>query len=163
GTGNVGVTPISGGFAIDLRGTLYLTNAVHFTATGSGGATVTPTFDASTIKLASAWAVEPQAPAALEIGLFADGPRPGLQVTVYSHADPSVVVFENNGGTAVNEGDTTGDSIQVRLSSQPTGSTASVGLGDNGAGLVVYSLTPGGAPITSLNFTQAAGPNSWDT
>src|SRR5262249_61485366 len=137
--------PITGGFAIDLPGTLYLTNAVHFTATGSGGATVTPTLDASTIKLASAWAVEPQAPAAFEIGLFADVRVPDVKVTVYSQADPSVVVFENNGGTAVNEGDTTGDSIQVRLSSQPTGSTASVGLGGNGPGLVGYNLNPGGA------------------
>ena len=155
GVGNVDVTGGSGNFAIALRGTLYLTNDVQFTASGTGGTTATPTIDPSTIKLASAWAVEPQAPAAFEVGLFADVRVPDMKVTVYSHASPSVVVFQTDGGTAVTQGGTT-DTIKVRLSSQPTTSMVTVNLGDNGAGLLSFSSP-------TLTFTVAAGPTSWDT
>ena len=160
GNGTVSQTGASD-FTIALRGALYLTFAVQFTV--SGGATVV--IDPTTIKLAKAWSVEPQAPASFEVGLFGDVHVPDVKVTVYSNATPSVVVFESDGSTAVTQGNpsvtTNDDTIRVRLSSAPASGSATVSLGDNGAGLISYSLTPGGPSITSLNFTSA--PGSWDT
>ena len=165
GAGNVDVTLDGSGYHIALRGTLYLTDAVHFTLNGgslTGGGATSATINASSIKLGSAWSVEPQAPAGFEVGLFSDVRVPDVKVTVYAKTTSSVVVFESDGSTAVTQGDTSivtnDDSIQVRLSSQPSG-PVSVNLGDDGAGLITYSLTPGGAPITSLPFTTG----NWDT
>ena len=121
GAGNVTVTHDGTGYHIALRGTLYLTDGVHFTVTSStlgGGGGTTIGIDGSSVKLASAWSVEPQPPAVFEVGLFSDVHVPDVKVKVYSKATPSVVVFESDGSTAVDQG-VSSDAIQVRLSSQP--------------------------------------------
>ena len=134
---------------------------MHFTINGAGltgGGSATSAIDASSVKLASAWSVEPQPPAVFEVGLYSDVHVPDVKVKVYSQATPSVVVFESDGSTAVDQG-VSSDAIQVRLSSQPTG-PETVNLGDNGAGLIFYSLNPdGSSPVTSLSF----GTSTWNT
>ena len=105
GAGNVSVTLDGSGYHIALRGTLYLTNDVHFTVNGAGltGGSATSAIDASSVKLASAWSVEPQPPAVFEVGLYSDVHVPDVKVKVYSQATPSVVVFESDGSTAVDQ------------------------------------------------------------
>ena len=167
GAQNVKITPTATGFDIELLGTLYLTNSAQFAM--NDGSSDTASIDDATLKLASAWAVEPQPTAIFEIGVFGDVHVPDVKVKVYSSRTPSIVVFEDGGSTSVTQaGQTPAASndalIHVRLSSDPgAGHTVHVSLGDNGEGLIFYSTTAGGTPISSaLTFT--GGPSgTWKT
>jgi len=168
GAKNVHVTPTSNGFDIELLGTLYLSYSQSFTL-DDGSSLDKATIDDATLKLANAWAVEPQSTAVFEIGRFGDVHVPDVKVRVYSERTPSIVVYEPGGSTSVTEAGQSPTAsndaqIRVRLSADPgEGNTVSVSLGDNGAGLISYSLTAGGPAITGpLTFTGGAG-GTWQT
>ncbi|MDX6471351.1 MAG: large repetitive protein, partial [Gaiellaceae bacterium] len=163
GNGNGVVTGSGSDFTIELRGTLYLSNDAHFTATGA-----TVAYDANSIKLSSPWTAEPQSPASFQISLFSGVKVPGVKVKVFSGQHPQVVVDESHGSTDVAQGDpavaTNVDTIGVRLSAAPTGAGGvDVVLGDHNQNLVTYWV--GGVQVDALHplhFSAAdSGVGSW--
>ena len=158
GAQNVHVTATVKGFDIELLGTLYLTSSAQFAI--NDGSADKATIDDGSLKLASAWAVEPQPTAIFEIGVFGDVHVPDVKVKVYSSRTPAIVVFEDGGSTSVTQAGQTPAAandalIHVRISSDPgDGNTVHVSLGDNNEGLIFYSTSAGGTPISSsLEFT----------
>ena len=157
GAGNAQAVDLGGGnYRIELLGTLYLTNAVQFSATGSA----TISIDQNTIKLASPWAAEPQHGAGFEVQNYSAVKLPSIKVTVYSQATPTIVVFEPAGGTAVTQGGSSAP-VQVRLSSKPLPALLdglgnyTVTISDNGSGLLSLN---GVRDTKTLTFTAS----NWD-
>ena len=149
GAGMVVVTKNGDTYTIELRGKLYLSYGTQFEATDLTGAeTTSRAIDDSSVKLNSAWSVEP-APnkATFEVALFSDVHVPNVKVRIFSHAHSAVVVDESEGNTNVAEctlsagcdptaaGTNNNDTIRVRLSADPNGSV-DVTLGDHAAGLI---------------------------
>ena len=97
--------------------------------------------------------------AAFEVSLFGGVKVPAVRVAVYPSTVNLVVVAESDGSTQVSQGDmsitSNDDTIEVRLSAAPTSGPVTVYLGDHGAGLITYSLSANGAPITSLVFNSS--------
>ena len=125
----VKVTPTATGFDIELLGTLSLSNSSQFSIS-DGSSLDKATIDDSTLKLASAWSVEPQSTAIFEIGRFGDVHVPDVKVKVYSSRSPSIVVFEDGAGTSVTQAGQTPPAaddalIHVRLSADPGSATPS--------------------------------------
>ena len=101
--------------------------------------------------------------AAFEVSLFGGVKVPAVRVAVYPSTINLVVVAESDGSTSVSQGDmsitSNDDTIEVRLSAAPASGPVTVNLGDHGAGLITYSLSANGAPITSLVFNSS----NWNT
>src|SRR5207302_534081 len=94
GVGMVVVTKNGDTYTIELRGKLYLSYGTQFQATDLTGAeTTSRAIDDSSVKVNSAWSVEP-APnkATFEVALFSDVHVPNVKVRIFSHAHSAVVV-----------------------------------------------------------------------
>jgi Ca2+-binding RTX toxin-like protein len=171
GDNTVDVTSASGGYDVALRGTLFLSDAAHLVVNNvslNGGAP-SADIDGYTIKVNSAWSVEPKTGAQFEVSLYGGVKVPAVQVAVYSAQKALVVVAETDGSTSVNQDGASPtadevDHIAVRLSQKPVAPYADteVKLGDHNAGLVAYYV--GGVQVTSLHFTELGGGGTykWD-
>ena len=172
GDNMVDVTAVAGGFDVALRGTLVLSDAAHLVLNSSltGGGAASALIDGSTIKLNSAWSVEPRPGAAFEVSLYSGVKVPAVRVAVFPQTTNLVVVAETDGSTNLNEDGASPtasevDHIQVRLSAAPDVANPDifVTLGDHNAGLVQYYM--GGVLLTGpLHFTVdgAGGTLKWD-
>ncbi|MFN2611440.1 MAG: hypothetical protein ABR507_11310 [Actinomycetota bacterium] len=159
GDNMVDVSFVGGIYDVALRGTLFLSNDVHFLLNSGGlvGGSPSIAIDGSSLKVNSPWSSVPNTGAAFEVSLFGGVKVPAVRVSVYSAQHAQIVVAETGTSTNVSQDGTTPtsdeiDHISVRLSGQPIANT-DVTLGDHGAGLVRYFVS--GSPVTVLHFTTS--------